>query len=79
MAFRRLGAKVALLVFFALVVLVLQMIAVSRINTPARLPWEFEGEGGAAPVVVPRKRRREEGRTEQPPPLEHVSIQKSVS
>ncbi len=66
-----------LLIGFALVVLVLQMIAVSRISVPPRYPWENEGAGAegqrpgpAAPAV---KKRREDGGTEQSPPLEHVS------
>lgn len=69
MAYRRLGRKVALLIGFALVVLVLQMVAVSRIGTPTRYPWESEGRDGEPAA----KRRREEAGTEQPPPLQHVS------
>ncbi len=64
-----------LLVGFALVVLLMQMIAVNRISTPSRYPWEYEGAERGESEPGGRKRRGDE-RTEQPAPLEHVSEKK---
>ena len=66
MAYRAFGVRLAFLFGFALLIVLMQFLAVSRLNAPVHYPWQVDNgrEGGAVKKVA---------RTEQPLPLEHVS------
>lgn len=84
MAYRAFGVPLVFILGFAFLTVLVQMLAVSRLNTsPARLPWEEEeakGERRAAPRFVHRAPAPAVADTERrgasPPsvPLEHVSL-----
>ena len=63
MAYRAFGVRLAFLFGFALLIVLMQFLAVSRLNAPVQYPWLVDD--GREGVAVKR--------TEQPLPLEHVS------
>ena len=65
--------RLAFVAGFGFAVLLLQMLAVSRLNNPTRPPWEYEYEAHREAVQPLAQSKSPELRTLQPPPLEHVS------
>ena len=70
MAYRAFGVRLALLAGFALVVVLLQILAVSRLSVSNGYPWEYEYYYDRA--------EKWERRTPQSLPLEHVSYQANI-
>ena len=67
MAYRAFGVRLVFLVAFPFLVVLIQFLAVSRLNTPGQYPWQVEGGWEGEEV------RRAEKRLAQPTHLEHVS------
>ena len=70
-------------------IVLVQMLAVSRLSSPSRLPWEEEGEGWElsasphslfqrAPAPRPDDQQPANGASSPSAPLEHVSLRRKA-